>query len=189
MRQLRSLRDLAALAITGGLGVVLILAGVGVLSVGSLWSYLETFPGTLFVILVGACLLLVAIDFLVRLTDERLNAVLFSQQGDWGQIEVSPTAVREFISDILRHQVGIDRFRIFLRHHSGGVAISVRTALSPDQRVTDVGTRIQEELARHVPERTGIDVREVTVFVRSLRARADRPTEQEAANDADDVER
>jgi len=67
--------------------------------------------------------------------------------------------------------------------------MTVRTALSPEQRVTEVGTRIQEELARHVPERTGIDVREVTVFVRNIRARTDRSTDQEAVNDEDHVER
>jgi uncharacterized alkaline shock family protein YloU len=175
--------------LTAGLGVTLILGGAGVLSFASLTDYLTRIPGTIFLILVGALFLLVALYFAIMLLDERAHAVLFSQQGDWGRIELSPHAVREFISNILRTQVGIDRFRIGLKHRGDGVAIAVHTTLSPDQRVTDVGARIQRELVRHVADRTGVDVQEVTVFVRSIRAGESETRTQESigANDVDDA--
>jgi len=46
----------------------------------------------------------------------------------------------------------------------------VHTTLTPQQRVTDVGLQIQRELVRHVTDRTGVDVQEVRVLVRSIRA-------------------
>jgi uncharacterized alkaline shock family protein YloU len=189
MRRLRILAHAGAFVLTAGLGVTLILGGAGVLSFASLTYYLTRIPGTIFLILVGALFVLVALHFAVSLLDERARAVLFSQQGDWGQIELSPHAVKEFISDILRRQVGIERFRIGLRHRGDGVAIVVHTALSPDQRVPDVGLRIQRELVRHVADRTGVDVQEVTVFVRSIRASGSetRVKESFGASDVDDA--
>jgi len=173
--------------LTAGIGVTLILGGAGVLSFASLTDYFERIPGTIFLILAGALFLLVAVHFVLALLDAWAHAVLFSQQGEWGRIELSPHAVKEFISDILRTQVGIDRFRIGLKHQGDGVAIAVHTTLSPEQRVTDVGLRIQRELVQHVADRTGVDVQEVTVFVRSIRASEEVSQGPSGVSDVDDA--
>jgi len=156
--------------ITAGLSIGLILAGAGVLSLSSVWDFLDTVSGSILVILVGAALLLVAVHFLIQLADERLNATLFHHEGDWGRIDLAPSAIKEFIAGILRKDIGLDQFRIVLRHHVNGVGITVRTTLSHGQRVTEVGERIQRELAQHVADRTGVEVSDVTVLVRSIRA-------------------
>jgi uncharacterized alkaline shock family protein YloU len=187
MRRFRVLADAGAFLLTGGLGVTLILGGAGVLSFASLTNYFERVPGTIFLILVGVLFLLVAFHFVLALLDDRARAVLFSQQGEWGRIELSPHAVREFISDILYTEVGIERFRIGLKHQGDGVAIVVHTTLSPDQCVTDVGLRIQRELVRHVAERTGVAVQEVTVFVRDIRLSEELP-EPSAGSSVSDVD-
>jgi len=173
MRPFRLLTVLHYLAFlfTLGLGVVTILGGTGVLPIGTVSAAFSDTGWTVLLILVGVGVLLVALHFLIVLAEDRLNEVLYSRGGEYGRVEVSPMAVREFISGILREDIGIDRFRVFLRRQENGVAIRVRTALTPDQRVTDVGERIQRELTRHVADRTGVEVREVTVFVRSIRAR------------------
>lgn len=172
-----------AFLFTLALGVALVLTGAGVLSVASVTAVLSDAGWTIVLILLGVGMLLVALHFLLVLADERSNEALYSRSGDWGVVEVSPTAVREFISGILREEIGIDRFRVFLRRRENGVAIRVRTALTTDQRVTDVGERIQRELVRHVADRTGVEVREVTVFVRSIRTRNGDETTEEAVND------
>ncbi len=182
MRPFRLLTVLHYLAFlfTLGLGVVTILAGTGVLPIGTVSAAFSDTGWTVLLILVGVGVLLVALHFLLVLAEDRLNEVLYSRAGEYGRVEVSPTAVREFISGILRRDLGVDRFRVFLRRQENGVAIRVRTALTPDQRVTDVGERIQRELTRYVADRTGVEVREVTVFVRSIRARE---TEAAASQD------
>jgi len=156
--------------LTAGLGISLILAGAGVLSLSSVWAFLDTVSGSILVILTGVALLLVAVHFLIQLADERLSASLFHHEGDWGRIDLAPAAIKEFIAGILRENIGLDRFRIQLRHHVTGVGIKVRTTLSPDQCVTEVGERIQRELAKHVADRPGVEVCDVTVLVHSIRA-------------------
>ena len=170
MRKLRVLGFGVAMILTAGLSIALILAGASVLSLLSVWDFLDTVSGSILVILVGAALLLIAIHFLIQLAGERLNAAWFHHESDWGRIDLSPFAIKEFIAGILREEIGLDRFRILLRHQVNGVGITVRTTLRLDQRVTEVGERIQRELAKHVADRTGVDVSDVTVLVRSIRS-------------------
>jgi len=185
MRQFRPLTVLHYLAFlfTLGLGVTTILTGTGVLTVSTVSAAFSSAGWTILLVLLGVGILFIALHFLLVLAEDRLNEVLYSRAGEWGRVEVSPRAVREFISGILRKDIGIDRFRVFLRRHENGVAIRVRTALTPDQRVTDVGERIQRELTRHVADRTGVEVCEVTVFVRSIRPKEDDRTAREGVGD------
>jgi len=113
-----------------------------------------------------------------------VNAALFHHEGEWGRIDLSPIAIKEFIAGILRKDFGLDRFRILLRHQVNGVGITVRTTLSPGQCVTDVGERIQRELTEQVADRTGVDVSNVTVLVRSIRA-SDSRIEETSSDETD----
>ena len=189
MRPFRVLTVLHFLAFlfTLGLGVATILTGADVLSVSSVSAAFTDTGWMIFLILLGVAALLIALHFLLMVVDDRRNEVLYSRGGEWGRVEVSPAAVREFISGVLREEIGLDRFRVFLRRREDGVVIRVRTALTPDQRVTDAGERIQRELTQHVADRTGVEVREVTVFVRSIRARDTEVTTEEAVDDAHDA--
>jgi uncharacterized alkaline shock family protein YloU len=94
--------------------------------------------------------------------------------------------LREFISGILRREIGIDRFRVRLQHMEDGIAIKVRTTLSPEEQVAEVGRRIQETLSQRVVERTGVEVREVSVLVDSISAREEEPQDQEEETPVDD---
>jgi len=187
MRAIRSVANLAALVIIGGLGVALIVTGATDISMVAAVSFFDTFPGTLVLILFGAALVLAAIRYLIGLMDDRLNAGLFSHEGDWGRIGVSPFAIKESISGILRNEIGIERFRIRLAHLGDGVGITVRTVLGADQIVPAVGERIQRELAREIAQRTGVVVKKVSVIVRSIQTGSPQATE-EKVEDAIDTE-
>jgi len=75
-------------------------------------------------------------------------------------------------------------FRISLSHDVDGVGIFVRTTLSPTQKVTEVGERIQRELGTHVVERTGVEVSDVVVHVHSIRA-SDAEVKEPSSNETD----
>jgi len=192
MRVFRGVANVVALIVTGGLGVTFIVAGVGasgLLSFASVTPYLDRVPGTIFLIVVGAVLVLIAVRFLIAAGDERVRAGIFAREADGGRVALTGFAVREFISGILRDEIGLDRFHVGLEHRRGGVAITVRVTLSPDQRVTSVSERIQSVLARLVPERTGVEVSEVSILVRGIRTLGRGRTPREEIIHAPDVER
>jgi len=171
MRNLRFLGNFISLLVTAGLGVFMIVVGASGGAFPGLSPLIGRAGGEAVTILIGALLVMAGTRFLIAIADERLNSSLFVREGEWGRIEVSPFAIREFISGILRDEIGVERFRIRLHHRGDGVGIAVRMTLSPDQRVTEVSESIQRELIRHVAERTGVEVREVSVLVRSIKGR------------------
>ena len=178
MRALRRVVNGIALLVTGGLGVTFILGGVGVLSFGSISPYFDRSPGTIFLIILGAFLLLNAIRFLVDAADERIRSGSFARQTEGGRVALTAFAIRELVSGILRDELGLERFHVRLAHRGDGIGITVRVTLSPSQRVTSISERIQSVLARQVSERTGVAVNDVSILVRSIRSQGNSRTQQ-----------
>lgn len=176
---------LCATLFTLGLGVVAILLGAGVITFAVPSPFFVSAVGIGILFFVGAVLLVIAIHFVLLAYRRQVSAARFSQEGEWGRIELSPYALREFISGILREEVGIDRFRVRLRHQEEGISIRIQTALSPHEQVAAVGRRIQETLSQRVVERTGVEVQEVSVLVDSIRAREEEPVEREEEDTID----
>ncbi|MCK4356349.1 hypothetical protein KAW44_04630, partial [Candidatus Bipolaricaulota bacterium] len=112
---------LCAALFTVGLGVVAILLGAGVITFAVPSPFFVSAVGIGILFFVGAVLLVIAIHFVLLAYRRQVSAARFSQEGEWGRIELSPYALREFISGILREEVGIDRFRVRLRHQEEGI--------------------------------------------------------------------
>ena len=153
------------------LAVLALLGGAGAFSTTALGDALHAIPGEWFLFLLAVVLLLAALLLLRAMLRKRSAAARFAQDGVRGRIELSPHALEELASGVLREEVGVDHFRVRLRRAAGGITILVQTRLTLEQKVAEVGRRIQEVLAQRVVERTGVKVGEVKVLVGSFRAR------------------
>jgi len=160
---------IGAFLFTGGLGVFLILGGSGAVSVAPVGVLAATTWGTAVSILCGCLLCLVALHFAALVIRWWNAGARFVHEDERGRIEVSPHALSEFIRGVLRQEIGIERFSVGLRHRDEAIGIRVRTTLTPEETVAEVGRRIQETLSRRVTERTGVVVDEVSVLVSSIR--------------------
>ncbi len=164
-------------------GVVLVLIPVGVIPAATLTSFLYSGGGEAVLLAFGALMLVIGAYFLGSLYQTYSSAGHFQQEGEWGKIELSPAALREFVSVILHREIGIDRFRVYLSHVEDGIEIKVETTLSADQQVAEVSRRIQEVLATRIKERTGVEVHRVSVLVRSIRSVERQPSEERTDED------
>jgi len=182
MRAIVFLLNALAALLALGLGVLGILQGMETFAWPDVQEFLTSYWGKALLFAIGAALALVSLHFFLGAFRHRGRGLRFTQEGEWGRIELSGHALREFVTGILRDEVGIERFRVWIRHVGDGIAISVETALSPQERVGEVGRRIQSTLARRVLERTGVEVREVVVLVESIRSRGNPPPEEEETN-------
>jgi len=171
-----------AALIAAGLGVLSILLGTGTFAWGDVQEFATTPPGEVVLFALGGVLVLVSLHFFLGAWRNRALGLRFSQEGEWGRIELSGHALREFVSGILRDEVRIERFRVRMRHVQGGIAIAVEIGLSPQEKVGEVGRRIQGTLARRVVERTGVEVKQVTVLVETIRSRGETQEREEDTN-------
>lgn len=165
MSFVRGLTHSFAAIFAGAAGVCAVLAGAGPLSGSAVTSFFTDTPGRVVLFACGALLLLIGVHF-IRILFAAANAGRhFVSQGERGDIELTPRALREFIGGLLKVEVGVEQFRIELEHADGGIGITIRTRLSGEAHVTEIGDRIQDAVSRLVPERTGIDVEYTRVIV------------------------
>jgi len=160
---------LAAL-FAAGLGILTVLIGAGFPSLSDVMAFLASPSGAALLLALGSVLIALGFYFAILFLQARRDQARFAQDGAGGRIELSPFALREFVSGILRQEIGIEQFGVRLQHRDEGIAIRIQTTLSPDQQVAEVARRIQETLTRRVAERTGVIVQEVSVLVNSIRS-------------------
>ncbi len=160
-------------------GVFSVLLGAGVFHLTSATKFLATLAGKATLCALGAFLLAVSINYASIFFRRRAQLSHFSQDGQWGRIELSPYALRELVSGIMREEIGIDRFKAQLGHLNNGLSIRITTTLSPKDRVTDVGKLIQDTLSSRVAEHTGVEVSEVSVLVNSIQSLVQEPDSKE----------
>ncbi|HDL85154.1 MAG TPA: alkaline shock response membrane anchor protein AmaP [Candidatus Acetothermia bacterium] len=173
--------------VTAGMGVISILLCVGTLSLVAAQQFFDALIGKIILYALGGIFLGVSFYFASLFYRGRTQLARFAQDGEWGKIELSPHALRELVSGIMRDELGIDRFQVRLRHLGDGLAIRITTTLLPEDRVAEIGQRIQETLSRRVAERTGIEVREVSVLVNSIHSHEEEPPASEEENEHTDA--
>jgi len=170
MSLVRGLTHSLAAAFALAAGICVVLVGAGPLSGSAVTTFFSSTLGQAVLYACGAVLVLIGVHFLRILIETARAGRHFVSQGDRGNIELTPRALREFVGGILRVDVGIERFRIDLEHTDSGIGITIRTRLSSEAHVTEIGDRIQDVVSRLVPERTGIPVEYTRVIVGSIRS-------------------
>lgn len=173
--------------VTAGAGIISILFSAGTLSLTSAQQFLGTTAGKAILYAFGGVLLAVSVHFASLFHRGHRQLARFTQDGEWGRIEISPHALRELVSEIMRDEVGIDRFQVRLRHMGDGLSIGITTTLLPEDGVAEIGQRIQETLSRRVAERTGVEVREVSVLVSNVHVHEEEPHMPEKENEHTDA--
>jgi len=156
--------------VTAGVGVMSILFCAGTFSIISLQQFFDALAGKIILYALGGVFLGVSFYFVSLFYRGRMQLARFVQEGELGRIELSPYALREFVSGIMKDEIGIGRFQVQLRHMDDGMSIRIKTTLSPEDQVSEIGKLIQETLSQRIVERTGIEVREVSVLVNSIQS-------------------
>ncbi|MBN1859317.1 hypothetical protein JW848_08950 [Candidatus Bipolaricaulota bacterium] len=170
MSLIRGLTYSIAATFTAAVGICVVLAGAGPLSGSAVAAFFSDTLGRAILLACGAFLVLVGVHFIRMVSSMAAEGKHFVSRGDRGDIELTPRAVREFIEGILRIDIGLERFRIELEHTDDGIGVTIRTRLSGEAHVTEIGDRIQHVVSQLVPERTGIAVEYTRVVVGSIRS-------------------
>lgn len=90
--------------------------------------------------------------------------------GPRGPIWISQGAIREFILQSLREEMGFAHASVSLRQGRDGIVVHVRTPLPLHQSVTELGAKIQDHVKARVEERIGVTVERVEVLAKSVQA-------------------
>lgn len=171
---------LALIFLWAGAGALFALL-VGTLGFDELQRLSAELWGTGVIYAFAAAFLLAGLYFLILILRAHIQRGRLVKEGPAGQIQISPWAIKELISEILRRELGLERFRVGLARSDAGLKIKVSAELGSGQSVVQIGEEIQRLLKERVEERIGVEVAEVEVFTRAIEParRAEHPEEVE----------
>lgn len=137
----------------------------------------------------GAVALAAAVFFIARVIEMTRARTPIQTMGSGAPISVSPEAVRRLVREALNETVDIDDARIQIRSSGDGLRISVRFSLPPDQRIPEIGERIQADVRSRVEDRIGVTVDQVDVTAQAFTVASAKPTpaESETAREPTDL--
>ena len=118
----------------------------------------------------GAVALMVAVYFLVRVAETARSQAPIRTMGSGGPISVSPQAVRLMVDEVLAETFDIDDARVRIQSSREGLRIALRFSLPPDQRVPEIGERIQADVRSRIEDRVGVTVDEVDVTAQAFKS-------------------
>jgi hypothetical protein len=131
---------------------------VGVMGFDELERLSAELWGTGVIYAFAAAFLLAGLYFLVLILRAHIQRGRLVKEGPAGQIQISPWAIKDLVSEILRREVGLERFRVGLTRTGEGIKIRVSAELGSGQSVVRVGEEIQRLLKERVEERIGVEV-------------------------------
>lgn len=130
--------------------------------------FLDGFYGTLTVYLLGAFSITAGIVFLSYLIRIVRNYRKFTHKSDYGTVQISPYAVQELASEILKKHIELSSFRINLSHLSDGMKISVRATVRGDTDIEKLSERVQHLLKEKLSNQTGLNIKKVDFYAQGV---------------------
>ncbi|KLU61357.1 hypothetical protein CEB3_c22980 [Peptococcaceae bacterium CEB3] len=161
---------MAALA----LGLIIILAGLVVLALGSGWFLPYFWTGQLIgymrenaweTMAAGVLLVLVGLLFFLR---PRESSPSFALPSRLGEVRITEEALREIIARAAQGVSGVQQVESALRERPEGLEVRVSGQLHPGVAVAQVSEELQNAVRSDVEQYTGIKVAEVKVLVRGM---------------------
>lgn len=146
----------------------LFLLSFEVIDIFKLQEFLATVTGDIIIYVAGSIIFLSGLYYLGLIWDINKRRRRFTEQGERGQIHVSPYAIRDFVEKILADEEGLSKVRVDLTHAGEGVKIKVRANVKMGQNTYQLSKRLQRLLAEEVESGIGVKVSDVEIYTQSI---------------------
>ncbi len=87
-----------------------------------------------------------------------------------GQVRITLAAVENLVRRVTRQVKGVRDVRAAVTGQPEGLAVSVRTVVSPDVNIPETSEEIQRTIRRYTKDVVGVEVSDVKVFVENISA-------------------
>lgn len=159
------------------LGLLILLAGLGILALGTGWSLTHDWVAQALVLVYdhawetmafGALCVLVGVLLILRPREHQ--DVAFAVPSRLGEVRITQEALRGIITRAALGVEGVRQVEATLEQRPEGLEITVIGELLPEVVLREISETLQTVVKRDVENYTGIRVTEVKVLVRSVEA-------------------
>lgn len=92
------------------------------------------------------------------------------QEGMFGQVKVSFTAMQDLVDRLVLQNSGIKEVKSKVIILSQGVGIQIKAIVTPDVQIPALSLKVQEQIKGEVKDVVGIEVKDVQILIESISA-------------------
>ena len=148
------------------LGVVLL--GLSLLPLEWVWTSVIYIYGQWEAALIAAVFLMVSVRLLLAGLRSRGERETIVHHSDMGDIHISLDAVKNLVEKTARHVRGVRGVKVRVSHTGQGLAVFIRTVISPESNVPDVSAQIQERVYAYAKNTVGVELADVKILVENI---------------------
>lgn len=155
------------------LSVLLILFTFNLLSVETATNFIRTIPGNWEIGIASLVVLLISIRLLIAgLGGTRGNIINVGSGAD-GRINVGQGAIEDFVNELCTEIFGVYDVKTVARAADKGINMDIRASIEPGTNIPETTEQIKKSVRKHVLETVGMEVKDINVFFKHIKAKAE----------------
>ena len=151
--------------------VFLVLFSLGIISTSNVATLIATIPGRWEFAVGGVILLLVSLRLLIAGLGGTGVSTLTVGGDKEGKIHVGKSAIEDYIAELSNDVYGIHNAKAAVKMVDNLLNVRVNASVEPGVNIPDTTDEIKQSIKKNVISTIGIDVKEVEVFFKHIKAK------------------
>lgn len=151
--------------------VFLVLFSLGIISTVNVSGFIATIPGRWEYAVGGVILLLVSLRLLIAgLGGTGVSTLTVGNEKE-GKIHVGKNAIEDYISELCNDVFGVHNAKVAVKMTDNLLNVRVNASIEPGVNIPDTTEEMTQNIKKNVISTIGIDVKEVEVFFKHIKAK------------------
>ena len=151
--------------------VLVMLCSLGVFPHNALMNFFNQIPGSWIFAVSSVITLLVSLRLLVTGLGMTADTSLLLSEGDKGKILVGKGAIENYIATLSQEIYGIYNVKVLAKLDKDSIGVRISASIEPGINIPETTSEIKSNVRESIKKVTGIEVKEMEVFFKQIKAR------------------
>lgn len=151
--------------------ILTILCSLGVFHHANLIHFIDSIPGNWVFAVGGIIILLVSVRLLLTGLGISAQSSLKLSDGPGGQVHVGRGALEDYVAQLAQEIYGIHHVKVIAKLEDKAIIVRINASIEPGINIPETTGEIKNNVKETVKKVTGIDVKEIEVFFKQIKAK------------------
>lgn len=151
--------------------ILTILCSLGVFHHENLIHFINSIPGNWVFAVSGVAVLLVSLRLLMTGLGISGQSSLKLSDGPNGQIYVGRAALEDYVAQLAQEIYGIHNVKVIAKLDDNAINVRINASIEPGINIPDSTGEIKSNVKETIKKVTGIEVKEIEVFFKQIKAK------------------
>lgn len=151
--------------------VMVLLCSLGVFPHNSLMSFFNQIPGSWVFAVCSVITLLVSVRLLITGLGMTADTSLLLKEDNNGKILVGKGAIENYIATLSQEIYGIYNVKVMAKLDKDSIAVRISACIEPGINIPETTAEVKANVKESIKKVTGIEVKEMEVFFKQIKAK------------------